>query len=293
MGQTYYNEFDEHVAAWLRNLMDAGLISPGVVDERSIVDVQADELVGFDRVHMFAGIGGWDLALQLAGWDPAEPVWTGSCPCQPFSKAGRHRGSDDERHLWPAFRDLIGERHPPVVIGEQTASTSGRSWFSGVRADLEALGYAVGAADLPAGGVGAPHMRQRLFWVAGRLGHADGAGLEGHGASGGSEPRPGEGGESAGPAGPWSEFDAIHCWDGKARRVERGSFPLAASVPGDMGPLLSRMEELGHDSKSARRIIREHNRNRALRLKGYGNSIIPNLAATFIKAYLKTRADRS
>ena len=64
------------------------------------------------------------------------------------------------------MRRLIAESGPAVVFGEQVASKDGRQWLAGVRADLETLGYGVGAADLCAAGVGAPHIRQRLFWVA-------------------------------------------------------------------------------------------------------------------------------
>ena len=67
---------------------------------------------------------------------------------------------------WPAFHRLIAERRPPTVFGEQVAGKDGREWLAAVRADLERLGYACGAADMPAAGVGAPHIRQRLWWVA-------------------------------------------------------------------------------------------------------------------------------
>ena len=166
----YYNENDAFAAAWLRELIARNLIAPGEVDERSIEDVQADDLKGFKQCHFFAGIGGWSYALRLARWPDDEPVWSGSCPCQPLSSAGQRRGHTDERHLWPAFYGLIAECQPATVFGEQVASALGREWLSAVRADLESLGYALGAADLPAAGVGAPHIRQRLFWVA----HADG-----------------------------------------------------------------------------------------------------------------------
>jgi len=161
----YYNEFDPHAAEWLRNLMADGLIPAGVVDERSIVDVQAEDLAGFTQCHFFAGIGGWPLALQLAGWPDDREVWTGSCPCQPFSTAGKRQGTKDARHLWPEFARLIAQCHPATVFGEQVASRAGRDWLAGVRVDLETLGYGVGGADLCAAGVGAPHIRQRLFWV--------------------------------------------------------------------------------------------------------------------------------
>ena len=162
----YYNDNDPKAAAWLRELIKQNLIPAGDVDERSIEDVTKSDLKGYTQCHFFAGIGGWSEALRLAGWPADRPVWTGSCPCQPFSSAGKRQGEKDKRHLWPEFYRLIAECNPPVVFGEQVASPLGRKWLAGVRADLEALGYAVGAADLCAAGVGAPHIRQRLFWVA-------------------------------------------------------------------------------------------------------------------------------
>jgi DNA (cytosine-5)-methyltransferase 1 len=162
----YYNEWEHYPAQWLRNLIAGGLLPEGDVDERSIADVQPSDLEGYTQHHFFAGIGGWPRALQLAGWPTDAPVWTGSCPCQPFSLAGRGGGTDDPRHLWPEFHRLIAECRPPVVFGEQVASLAGREWLAGVRTDLEAMGYAVGAADLCAAGLGAPHIRQRLWWVA-------------------------------------------------------------------------------------------------------------------------------
>lgn len=162
----YYNEFEPYAAQWLRNLIDAGHLPPGDVDERDIKDVSPDDLEGYTQCHFFAGIGGWPYALRLAGWPDERPVWTGSCPCQPFSCAGRGKGHTDERHIWPAFFKLISERHPATVFGEQVASKDGLEWFAAVRLDLETKEYACGCADLCAAGVKAPHIRQRLFWVA-------------------------------------------------------------------------------------------------------------------------------
>ncbi|MCL2649049.1 MAG: DNA cytosine methyltransferase [Phycisphaerales bacterium] len=127
------------------------------------------DLREFTQVHLFAGIGGWSHALRLAGWPDDRPVWTGSCPCQPFSQAGKKLAQKDDRDLWPEFFRLIRECRPPTIFGEQVTSELGRQWLAGVRTDLEAPGYAVGAADLCAASVGSPHIRQRLFWVA----HAD------------------------------------------------------------------------------------------------------------------------
>ena len=165
MIRAWYNDNDPYCAAWLRNLIAAGLLTPGDVDERPIQDVQPEDVRGYDRVHFFAGLGGWDAALNMAGWGDA-PIWTGSCPCQPFSVAGKGKGTDDERHLWPAFYRLIAACRPTVCFGEQVTGKHGYQWLAGVRDDLARSGYAVGAADLPAASVGAPHIRQRLWWVA-------------------------------------------------------------------------------------------------------------------------------
>jgi DNA (cytosine-5)-methyltransferase 1 len=243
----YYNENDKFATGWLRALIDAGLIPNGDVDERSIADVQPQDLKGYTQCHFFAGIGGWPYALKLAQWPSTRPVWTGSCPCQPLSVAGLGQGAEDEkgRHLWPEFARLICECEPPVIFGEQVASALGRQWLTGVRLDLEEMGYAVGAADLCAAGIGAPHIRQRLFWVAdadtkrlgetwtsgsdrrlvaqspdGRLGNAESNGRrqkyqnKGRGAEGNEQERCLQR--------PWDNSIAIPCADGKWRRVPDG-----------------------------------------------------------------------
>jgi DNA (cytosine-5)-methyltransferase 1 len=161
----YYNEIDPYAAQWLRNLIAAGHLPDGEVDERSIAEVEPGDLRGFDECHFFAGIGGWPLALRMAGWT-ARNTWTGSAPCQPFSSAGQQRGADDERHLWPEFFRLIRECRPPAVFGEQVAAAIKHGWLDGVASDLEGEGYAVGAAVLGAHSVGAPHRRDRLYFVA-------------------------------------------------------------------------------------------------------------------------------
>lgn len=162
----YYNEIDPYAAQWLRNLIAAGHIAPGVVDERSIEDVHPSDLRGFEQCHFFAGIGVWSLALRRAGQPDDRPVWTGSCPCQPFSAAGAGAGFDDERHLWPHFHWLIQECRPAVVFGEQVASRDADPWIDLVQDDLEGLGYGVAAVPFPSADVGAPHIRDRLYWVA-------------------------------------------------------------------------------------------------------------------------------
>lgn len=166
MKPAYYNDNDAYCAAWLRNLIAAGHLPQGEVDERPIQAVAADDLGRFGQHHFFAGIGGWPLALRLARWPDDRPIWTGSCPCQPFSAAGKRRGTADERHLWPEFARLIGQCRPATVLGEQVASKAGREWLAGVLADMEGMGYATAGSDLCAASVGAPHIRQRLYWVA-------------------------------------------------------------------------------------------------------------------------------
>lgn len=350
----YYNDNDPYCCRWLENLIEAGELPDGYVDNRPIQEVTSGDIEGFTQCHFFAGIGGWPLALRMAGWPDGRSVWTGSCPCQPFSAAGKRKGIEDERHLWPEFLRLIAYGAPPALFGEQVASADGKRWLAGVRSDLEMLGYGVGAADLCAAGVGAPHIRQRLWWVAEstikqmgrtgqpweraderveRLAESDGrnardrdvqrSGEQRFVEKDGSvsvdrladhivarlEERPGErtdarteraaverdrdaggvaitqcntgdarrvaneSGESDGAdcarshaqsgrssgLSYWSDYSLIPCLDGRSRRVEPGSFPLAHGVP-----------------------------NRVGRLRAYGNAIVPACAAAFVTAYLET-----
>jgi DNA (cytosine-5)-methyltransferase 1 len=287
----YYNENNFEACAWLRELIRAQQIPDGFIDQRSIEDVRADDLLGYAQCHFFAGIGGWALALRLAEWPDDEPVWTGSCPCQPLSCAGQRKGHADKRHLWPALYRLISKRQPATIFGEQVAKKDGREWLAGIRADLEGAGYAVGASDLCAAGLAAPHIRQRLYWVANakhaqrRPQHvADQNGRNGqdtrwpetHGESGtcgevrglvqpnGARSQPGGEaiqvvgyGRAAVSAGRWSDSAWHKCRDGKSRRIspESALFPLAYGIPGSVGLL-----------------------------RGYGNAIVPQLAAEFIQA---------
>lgn len=345
----FYNEIDPFAAAWLRRLAETGHIASGFVDERSIVDIAPAELDGYRRCHFFAGIAGWDLALRLAGWPIDREVWTGSCPCQPFSAAGKQRGFADERHLWPAWFRLIKARRPAIIFGEQVSSgatiggvqrkgsaedaersivgvdwgaaerESQRAWLDAVFADLERADYACGAADIAAASVGAPHVRQRIFWVAvanlerrdgidallrteprevfetagsgeasgladmpsggwregdhdregqaewngsrssndGRMGNARSARLEERGRFIGDDGSQQSAIERAGGESFWSSVEWLQCSDGKARPTKPGLFPLAHGVPGRVG-----------------------------KLRAYGNSIVPQAAAEFIKCVM-------
>lgn len=159
----YYNEIDPYCVQWLRNLMDAQLIPHGDIDTRSIEDVIPNELRGYTQCHFFAGLGGWPYALQLAGWG-TRPVWTGSCPCQPFSAAGKRAGFADKRHLWPSWQHVISQCRPPIIFGEQVASAT--DWLGLVQGEMEAMDYAMVAKPIEAACADADHFRDRYFFVA-------------------------------------------------------------------------------------------------------------------------------
>lgn len=178
-GRAYYNEIDAAAVAVLRELIDRNVIMPGDVDSRSVKDVQAADLAGYTQCHFFAGGGLWSVAARLAGWPDERPLWTGSCPCQPFSTAGKQLGTDDPRHLWPDLHRLISACRPPIIMGEQVAGAAGYDWFDGVRADLARENYQGRAVDIPACAVDAPHQRNRLYWIA-NLAHDDERGKRGH-----------------------------------------------------------------------------------------------------------------
>ncbi|EPU7029545.1 DNA cytosine methyltransferase [Salmonella enterica subsp. enterica] len=311
----YYNEFDPFAAQWLRNLIAEQLIAPGIVDDRSILDVSARDLNGFTQCHFFAGIGVWSHSLRLVGWPDDKPVWTGSCPCQPFSAAGKGDGFADERHLWPYFFHLISERRPQHVFGEQVASGNANAWFDLVQADLEGVGYAFGLVPFTSAGVGAPHIRERAYWVAhasskyestagnetgiaarlrssssDRMANADGNEQRSFAISGTSHEHVATGrqqsaAEATGFCGDlrplevngfWRDADWLLCRDGKWRPVESGTFPLVDGVATRLGRV-----EPG--------VARVASSNRVGRLKGYGNAIVPQVAAEFIKAFMECR----
>lgn len=85
----YYNEIDPYAAQWLRNLIAAGHVAPGEVDERSILDVSPDDLAGFTQCHFFAGIGVWSRALRQGGVAGFQTRLDGFLPLPAFQR-GRH-----------------------------------------------------------------------------------------------------------------------------------------------------------------------------------------------------------
>lgn len=166
MSRAYYNEIDPEAVAVLNELVTAGVIAPGDVDSRSIKEVTSHDIAGYTQCHFFAGAGLWSVGARLAGWPDDRPLWSGSCPCQGESLAGKRLGADDPRHLWPDFHRLIRAERPPIVVGEQVAAAAGTHWLDGVCADLAVEGYAARAVDIPACAIDAPHQRNRLYWIA-------------------------------------------------------------------------------------------------------------------------------
>lgn len=155
---------------------------------------------------LFSGIGGFDLASEWMGWNNVfhceiaefprkvlKHYWpgaisyhditktdftihrgeidilTGGFPCQPYSIAGKRKGKEDERHLWPEMLRAVREIQPRWIIGENVyglINWSGGLVFDEVQSDLEAEGYEVFPYVLPACGIGSTHIRERIWFVA-------------------------------------------------------------------------------------------------------------------------------
>ena len=158
------------------------------------------------HLGLFEGIGGFSLAARWAGWETVAwcewnefgqrvlrhhfpeaeghgdikktdftkyanriDVITGGFPCQPYSSAGKRKGKEDERHLWPEMLRVIREVQPSYVVGENVrglTNWNGGLVFDEVQADLEAEGYEVLPFLLPACAVNAPHRRDRIWFIA-------------------------------------------------------------------------------------------------------------------------------
>jgi DNA (cytosine-5)-methyltransferase 1 len=305
--RSFYNDTDAYCCSWLSNLMDAGLITPGIISDTPIERLDPTELSGFRRVHLFAGLGGWERACQFADWGDRF-IWTGSAPCQPFSLAGARHGIADHRHLWPDFFRLIRALRPALVVGEQTSGRLGYSWFDGVATDLERENYACRAVDIPACAIDAPHRRNRLYWVAladaasGQLpqplgqqeardgprpagkalsvGHTSGAGLPPSERPPLGSTRRGQEGRAA-PE-PSRSFWDDHIWitgaDGKTRRIPgQPQF----SVRGVADGLSAGMDGV---RASTIQLLTHGEAQRVAKLRALGNAIVPQLAAEVLRA---------
>lgn len=303
MTAVWYNEIEPSAVAWLRSLMRHDLIPFGYIDTRPIQEIKPADLEGFTQCHFFAGIGTWAYAARKAGWPNDRPIWTASCPCQPFSNTGKREGFDDPRDLWPHLFSLVRVCRPADVMGEQVSGSLGYDWLDRVYDDLAAEGYAPRSRDIPACAVNSPQQRNRIYWIAGRAG--DVANRESDGRREGrpersllrndidtpaesnaplamgdpdrerlplGEGQPGDPCEElSAPVGTndstvwrfYEEHDWTLCHDEKWRRTQRGTSLLVNGTPG-----------------------------RIPMWRGLGNAIHAGLAEEVVRAWLESEGDR-
>lgn len=248
----YYNEINKDCVQILRNLISAGHIAPGDVDERSIVEVTPDDLKGYTQCHFFGGIGGWPIALRIAGWPDERPVWTGSCPCGPYSIVGERKAFKDVRDLWPVWFSLMGEE-VPVIFGEQVADAIALGWYDRLADDLGTIKKSCWPIVLPACSTGQGNKGERLFIVAA----PDSPGLEGHAWN---EREIIQRALSCGYVATAGICDFIEGWDGLKRPIKPSIPLLADGIP----PFLTQ-----------------------LWAEGIGNAINPQVAAEIILTYME------
>ena len=262
--KVFYNEWDDYAASWLEKLGDNNHIPNGTVSRKSITDHSPHDFDGYDQCHFFAGIGGWPLALRLAGYENL-PCWTGSPPCQPFSLAGKKLGVNDDRHLAPTWIKLIRAQKPTIIFGEQVASAIAHGWVDELKSNLETEGYAFGFSVLSGRVASAPHERKRIFFGAIKV--ADAHKMYGKGE------QHWKFGEQKGVEtcactvrssdigrmlGQWEDCEIQTSeYDGKNRICKPGIPLLVNGIPGTMGGI-----------------------------SGYGNAIIPQVAAFFIENFM-------
>lgn len=333
----YYNEFHAGAADWLDELIRLGAIPAGFVDRRSVTDVRPSDLEGVTRADFFAGIGGWAEALRLAGQAETAGIWTGSPPCQPFSVAGKKLGFEDPRHLAPQFLDLVGKCRPRWLFGEQVSRALRLGWARFVQDELQKHGYITAFAVLPAGGVGSPHRRERVFfgaydmvntnrdddrraiqrsrrtppparragkdvasWLT--LGTSNAHGMGDTGSAGRERGLQGRTDQEwqtvpgyAGRISPidytdplrgfWSGSDWVLCRDGGIRPVESGVVPLVDGF----SPRVGSGSDQGAPSQGYN--IMNTAEAAANRLRGYGNAIVPQVAAAFVRNFMESVND--
>lgn len=293
-----YTDMDPFCCSWLEELVRSGCLPKGDVLCADMTEINPETVRKYTQRHWCCGIGGWPLALQIAGWPIDRPIDSASLPCQPFSVAGLQKGESDERHLWPSFRQTVKILTPPVIVGEQVPAAIKLGWLDGIFDDLERENYACGAVVLPACSVGSPNIRQRLWWCAERV--ADSEGNNGRAGISGTETGVGPdgigwGGSSGGGANFWSDSLYIPCADGKMRRVP-GLWVANTDVCTDNGgkPQPKQRTVPGANEKCRGQWQVEPSLfpladglpNRVGILRGAGNSINAYCAAEFIKAYM-------
>jgi len=245
---------------------------------------------------LFSGIGGFDLAAEWAGWENVfhcewnpfgqqvlKHYWpnaesfhditksdfskyeysvdiiSGGFPCQPYSTAGKRKGKNDERHLWPEMLRAIREVAPRYVVGENVfglTNWNGGTVFDEVHTDLELAGYEVAAVVIPAAAVNAPHGRDRVWFVARRNATA----MHANGTS-----KPGE--------------YVAQAWKGEFNGPNRGNefnkfqnFPTESPICGGNDGLPKELDGITFPK------WREET------LKAYGNAIVPQVALQIFKA---------
>jgi len=264
---------------------------------------------------LFSGIGGFDLAAEWMGWDNkfhcewnefgqkvlnhywpnAESftditktdftkyygtvdIITGGFPCQPYSSAGKRKGKEDERHLWPQMLRAIREVSPRFVVGENVrglTNWNGGMVFEEVCAELESYGYQVAPVIIPACAVNAPHRRERIWFVA----YAESVRRDSRGGRCGQDIKKNENGiceyrSKRGEMGPKSE---------------RHSQERDVTKPGDWREFPTKSPVCrGNDGLSGELDGITFPKWRNESIKAYGNAIVPQVAYQIFKAIEKT-----
>lgn len=287
----FYNDIDHSACATLREMIADGIIADGDVDGRDVATIQPRELAGYDRVHLFAGIGGFEIAARLAGWPDGAQLWTGGFPCQPFSVAGRRDGTGDDRYLWPEFERLIRGCRPEFVLIENVAAIDSEPdmVLDRVCIDLEAIGYEVGPpCEIPACAIDAAHERNRVWIMA----HSDEPGSQERGGIA-SNTRPERAAVERGGA-------SVVGYDNSERIVQPGRLVTKQRRwSGDAGIWGSTGWITCHDSDGFGRqrfrriplglldpavVLADGLPARTLALHGLGNAIVPQVAAEVLRA---------
>jgi len=287
---------------------------------------------------LFSGIGGFDLAAEWMGWEnvfhcewmefPRKvldyhfpnadshidicktnfkkyantiDILTGGFPCQPYSTAGKRKGKDDERHLWPEMLRAIREISPRYVVGENVrglTNWNGGLVFDEVCAELEAIGYQVAPVIIPACGVNAPHRRERIWFVA----YANGTKKRNNSRSNYSKAKEiwGEnksdvsrefcsygdvtdtssgGIQGYGGRGKNGEFQTNEFNENNSKRQPRmdwEKFPTQSPICGGDDGIPTELDGI------------TFSKWRQESIKGYGNAIVPQVAYEIFKAIIKT-----